>query len=82
MFLFDRLHETNHVWSCNPAHFVKLYNGHKILGGCLSQVCEKVNSEIERYPVHTVRHMKLFHAMTFMTIFFGLLNDRNLKNSQ
>jgi hypothetical protein len=78
--LFDRLHETNHVWSCNPSHFLKLYNAHPLLGGCVSQVCEQVNSEIKRYPVHTVRHMNLAHAMVYMTIFFVLLNERNSLN--
>jgi hypothetical protein len=78
--LFDRLHESNHVWSCNPSHFLKLYNAHELLGGCVSQVCEQVNSEIKRYPVHTVRHMNLAHAMIYMSTFFVLLNERNSLN--
>jgi hypothetical protein len=57
------------------------YNGHRMMGGCLSQVCEKVNSEIKRYPVYTVRHMRLKHAAIFMTVLFVLLNDRNSNDS-
>ena len=76
IFLIDRLHAPNHITSCSPAYRLKHYNGHSVLGGCLSESCEEVNAQMQRYTASTVRHMILAHAMLYMILFFGLWNDR------